>query len=170
MDKDAIIAQFNEYFLNVVFKKYALFEGRARRKEFWMFTLFEFIIGVVFGILAMIPLIGGLFAVVSWIFYLAVFIPSLALGIRRLHDTDRKGILFLLILIPIAGIIILIVFWVQEGAAGANKFGPNPKDGLEAGSTPAATATVEKTVFCGGCGAKNETGTKFCGECGKPLT
>jgi ribosomal protein L40E len=117
----------------------------------------------------MIPFLGFIFTVVGWLFYLAVLIPSIALGVRRLHDTNRGGLLFLLILIPLAGIIILIVFWVQEGTAGENKFGSDPKTGEGAGKKQANISSGEKSVFCGECGAKNEKGAKFCGSCGKAL-
>jgi len=98
-------------------KKYAVFTGRARRQEFWIFFLCSFVVGLVLG---WIPVIG-------WLISLAVFIPSLTVGVRRLHDTGRSGWTELLALIPLAGIIILIVFWAQEGAGGKNKYGPNPK-------------------------------------------
>ncbi|MDR2597875.1 MAG: DUF805 domain-containing protein [Treponema sp.] len=98
-------------------KKYTVLNGRARRQEFWIFFLACFVSGCVIG---WIPVIG-------WLFSLALFIPSLSVGARRLHDTNRSGWTLLLSLIPLAGIIILIVFWVQEGTAGENKYGPNPK-------------------------------------------
>jgi len=98
-------------------KKYAVFDGRARRQEFWIFFICSFVVGCVVG---WIPVIG-------WLISLAFFVPSIAVGARRLHDTDRSGWLQLLGLIPLAGLIILIVFWVQEGTPGENKYGSNPK-------------------------------------------
>jgi uncharacterized membrane protein YhaH (DUF805 family) len=98
-------------------KKFAVFNGRARRQEFWFFVLASFVAGCVVG---WIPVIG-------WLFSLALLVPSITVGVRRLHDTGRSGWTELLGLIPLAGIIILIVFWVQEGTAGENKYGPNPK-------------------------------------------
>jgi len=98
-------------------KKYAVFSGRARRQEFWIFFLASFVVGCVVG---WIPVIG-------WLISLALFVPSLAVSARRLHDTDRSALLLLLGFIPLAGLIILIVFWVQEGTAGQNKYGPDPK-------------------------------------------
>ena len=106
-----------------VLKKYVDFSGRARRTEFWMFTLFNIIISVVLGILDMFlgfGLLGGIYA-------LAVFLPSLAVGVRRLHDTDRSGWWLLIGLIPIIGFIVLIVFFVQDSQAGDNEYGANPK-------------------------------------------
>ena len=120
-----------EWYIGVL-KKYAVFDGRARRTEFWMFFLCNFIIAIIFGILALIPGIGGLFNVLSIIYSLGILVPSIAVGVRRLHDTGRSGLLYLLALIPLVGIIILIVFWAQEGAAGDNSFGPNPKGAITA--------------------------------------
>jgi uncharacterized membrane protein YhaH (DUF805 family) len=189
-----------------VIRKYAVFEGRARRKEFWMFALYNFIIGAVLGILDTIPIIGWAFRIASGLFSLAIFIPSIALGTRRLHDTNRTGWLQLLlllsiipsigaivlifywtpwllifrILIAMGGLAILIVFWVQAGNSGENKYGSDPKAGgsgtrKSAASSTAKSSTSKKddekgsTVFCGECGAKNAKGTKFCGSCGKKL-
>ena len=105
-------------------KKFAEFSGRARRQEFWMFALFNFLvsvaIGIVDGILGTNGALGGLYS-------LAVLIPSLAVGVRRLHDTDRCGWWLLLPLIPIVGGIILLVFFCSDSKPGANRFGPNPK-------------------------------------------
>jgi uncharacterized membrane protein YhaH (DUF805 family) len=115
-----------EWYIGVL-KKYAVFTGRARRKEFWMFVLFNFIIGIAFGILQFIPVIGKIFMVLSYVYSLAVLVPSIAVGVRRLHDTNRTGILLLLGLIPLVGVIILIVFTAQEGTPGDNQYAPNPK-------------------------------------------
>ena len=103
-----------------VLKKYAVFEGRASREEFWMYTLVNFIVSVVLHLVS--GVLGGLYS-------LAVLVPSLAVGARRLHDTGRSGWLLLIGLIPLIGIIVLIVFWVQDSQAGANDHGPNPKTG-----------------------------------------
>lgn len=105
-----------------VLKQYAVFQGRARRKEYWMFFLFNFIasfvLGFVDGMLG-IMLLGPLYA-------LAVLIPSIAVTIRRLHDTDRSGWWILIGLIPVVGIALLI-FLCLEGTQGDNRFGANPK-------------------------------------------
>jgi len=107
-----------------VLKKYTQFDGRARRTEFWMFCLFNFIISIVLGIVGRVI---GLPTLLSAIYGLAVFLPGLAVSVRRLHDTDRSGWWVLLALIPLVGAIVLIVFAVQEGQAGQNQYGPNPK-------------------------------------------
>ena len=115
-----------EWYLAVL-KKFSVFTGRSRRKEYWMFFLFNFLIGIGFSILSLIPGIGFLFRILSVIYMLAVLLPGIAVGIRRLHDTNRTGWLLLLGLIPLVGFIILIVFTVEEGTPGDNQYGPNPK-------------------------------------------
>ena len=101
-----------------VLKKYAVFSGRARRTEYWMFFLFNVIISLVLGFLA---------AILSNLYALAVLIPGLAVSVRRLHDTNRSGWWLLISLVPIVGIIVLIVFLVSDGQANDNQYGPNPK-------------------------------------------
>jgi uncharacterized membrane protein YhaH (DUF805 family) len=111
-----------------VIKKYVEFSGRARRKEFWMFLLISVAIWLV--LLIIDNLIGtgsrngGL---LSGLYSLAVLLPGLGLVWRRLHDTNRSGWWILIGLIPIAGPIILLVFYATEGEAGDNQYGPDPK-------------------------------------------
>ena len=100
-----------------VLKKYAVFEGRAGREEFWMFSLINLLISI--GLHFISGVLGG-------IYNLAVLLPSLGVGARRLHDTGRSGWWLLLLLVPVIGIIVLIVFWVQESRAGSNEHGPSP--------------------------------------------
>ena len=107
-----------------VLKKYAEFNGRARRTEFWMFVLFNFIIAVVLNLIARMI---GFLSFLSILYGLAVLCPSIAVGARRLHDTNRSGWLQLIGLIPVVGAIVLIVFCAQEGEAKDNQYGPNPK-------------------------------------------
>ena len=121
------ITLFQEYFLDIVLKKFALFSGRARRREFWTFTLIGLIIGIALAILSAIPILGFIFSLVSWVFLLAVFIPSLALSIRRLHDTNRSGFKLLFGLIPIVGLVLLIIWAAKEGMPEENQYGPDPK-------------------------------------------
>ena len=105
-------------------KKFAEFSGRARRQEYWMFMLFNFLvsvaIGIVDGFLGTGGSLGGLYS-------LAVLVPSLAVAARRLHDTDRSGWWMLIALIPFVGWIILLVFLCSDSTPGANRFGANPK-------------------------------------------
>jgi uncharacterized membrane protein YhaH (DUF805 family) len=104
-------------------KQYADFNGRAHRTEFWMFVLIHFIILIVLAVVdSMIT--GG---ILYMLYALALFLPYLGVGVRRLHDTGRSGWWVLVAFIPVIGIIILIVFWVQDSQAGDNAYGPNPK-------------------------------------------
>ena len=107
-----------------VLKKYAVFSGRARRKEYWMFFLINLIIAFVLGF---IDGIIGSSGVLGILYALAVLIPGIAVSIRRLHDTNRSGWWLLIALVPLIGTIALIVFLVQDGQPGENQYGPNPK-------------------------------------------
>jgi uncharacterized membrane protein YhaH (DUF805 family) len=107
-----------------VLKKYAVFTGRARRKEFWMFYLFYFIIVVV---LCVIEMTLGIPYILSGLYSLAVLIPSIAVTVRRLHDTGRSGWWWWILLVPIIGPIVLLVFMVLDSQPGDNEYGPNPK-------------------------------------------
>ena len=108
-----------------VLKKYAVFGGRARRKEYWMFFLFNVIIAFVLGLVE--GLAGGP-GIVGNIYALAVLIPGIAVAMRRLHDTDRSGWWLFIGLIPIVGAIVLLVFLVQDSTPGENQYGANPKE------------------------------------------
>ena len=113
-------------------KKYAVFSGRARRKEYWFFVLFYIIIAIV---LVMIDSMAGTISattgmgLLSGIFALAMFIPGLAVGIRRLHDINKSGWWILIGLIPFIGPLILIIFALMAGTAGDNEYGADPKAG-----------------------------------------
>ena len=105
-------------------KKYAEFSGRARRKEYWMFVLFNMLASLV---LCIVDEILGTSGALDGLYSLAVMIPSLAVAARRLHDTDRSGWWLLINLIPIIGWIVCIVFLCGDSKPGENRFGPNPK-------------------------------------------
>jgi uncharacterized membrane protein YhaH (DUF805 family) len=107
-----------------VLKKYAVFDGRAQRTEYWMFFLFNIIITIV---LSLIDGLFGISGVLSGIYGLAVLIPGIAVSIRRLHDTNRSGWWLLIGLVPVIGTIVLIVFMVQDSQPDANQYGSNPK-------------------------------------------
>jgi uncharacterized membrane protein YhaH (DUF805 family) len=92
--------------IQVCFKKYADFEGRASRSEFWWFTLFIFLASAAISIVS---------SVLSGLFSLAVLLPSIAAATRRLHDTNRSGWWQLIWLVPFVGWIVLVVFLAQEG-------------------------------------------------------
>jgi uncharacterized membrane protein YhaH (DUF805 family) len=113
-------------------RKYADFNGRARRAEYWWFYLFVIIAFVVASIVDSLLGLGGSvgpYGLVSALLGLAMILPSLAAGVRRLHDTDRSGWWLLIALIPLIGAIVLLVFYVLEGTRGDNRFGPDPKSG-----------------------------------------
>ncbi|MFC7933062.1 DUF805 domain-containing protein [Streptomyces cinereoruber] len=107
-----------------VLKKYAVFSGRARRKEFWMFQLFNIIAAV---ILMTVDMLLGTYPLLYGIYALGIFLPSLGLSVRRLHDTGRSGWWLLIGLVPLVGGIVLFVFTVLEGEQQQNAYGPNPK-------------------------------------------
>jgi len=100
-------------------QKYVEFSGRSRRKEFWIFTLVNFAISVILAVLGL--------DFISTLFGLAVLLPGIGVSIRRLHDIGKTGWWLLIAFIPLVGLIVLIYFYVQEGDAGPNEYGPNPK-------------------------------------------
>lgn len=103
--------------IQLCFQKYADFNGRAKRPEFWWFELFLFLVNLVLGVVS--DMLPALFAI-------ATILPSLAVGARRLHDINKSGWFQLLWLIPILGWIVLIYFLVQEGETQANQYGEPP--------------------------------------------
>jgi len=105
--------------IKLCFAKYADFNGRAKRPEYWWFFLFLFLLGAVTGAIS-----EDLNAIVA----LATLIPSLAVGARRLHDTNRSGWWQLLWIIPVIGWIVVIIFLAQEGESTGNQFGYIPSD------------------------------------------
>ena len=135
-----------KWFLEALTKKYATFEGRARRREYWFFVLF-YVLAIV--ALTIVDGLAGTFSeeaeigLFSGLFVLATFVPSLAVMVRRLHDTDRSGWWVLINFIPLIGAIVLIVFTVLDSQPGANRFGPNPKGVLGAG-TPSPIVDQER--------------------------
>jgi uncharacterized membrane protein YhaH (DUF805 family) len=114
-----------ENFLSVIVQ-YTVVKGRASRREFWMFVLAVIIVGVIFAILAAIPILGMLAGIASFLFYIATIIPSITVGVRRLHDTNKTGWLMLLLLIPLVGWIIVLVWCAMKGNSGRNQYGPSP--------------------------------------------
>ncbi|MEO7236923.1 MAG: DUF805 domain-containing protein [Lapillicoccus sp.] len=107
------------------FAQYVGFSGRARRSEFWYFYLFTIILSVIASVLQRL-LSDSSSGFITGIAALAIILPSLAVGVRRLHDTSRSGWWLLIGLIPIIGTIVLIVFYVQD-SHGDNQYGPSPK-------------------------------------------
>ena len=112
--------------------QYADFSGRARRKEYWMFFLFNIIFALVLGFID--GLLGTFSAETGWgllggIYTLALLIPGIAVCVRRLHDVGKSGLYYLLIFIPLIGAIILLVWFCTEGEHGSNGWGEDPKIG-----------------------------------------
>jgi uncharacterized membrane protein YhaH (DUF805 family) len=118
------------YYLDVL-KKYCIFSGRARRSEFWFFILFNFIIAVLLqGAVWVYSDNMGLmmlFTIVSYMYSLAVLLPSLGVTVRRLHDVGKGGGWIFLVLVPIVGWIWLLILYVTDSESGNNRFGSNPK-------------------------------------------
>ena len=111
----------NYYFK--VLQNYATFSGRARRKEYWMFVLFNVIVSFVFGFVCGfigIPELANLYTLLANLYTLAVLLPSIAVGVRRMHDVGKSG---WFLLIPIYNFILA----VTEGEKGENKYGADPK-------------------------------------------
>lgn len=105
------------------FRKYVVFDGRATRSEFWWWVLFTIV-----AQLAAIAIDTTLFdaPTLQWLFGLAVLLPGIAVSVRRLHDLDKSGVWYLLVLVPIIGPLVLIFFFVQRGTEGANQYGADP--------------------------------------------
>ena len=115
-------------------RRYADFSGRSRRKEYWMFLLGVVIVFVVLsmveGLLGLGGLVGGVYGPLTLLLALAIFIPALAVQVRRFHDQGRTGWLVLLNLIPFIGGLIVLVFMVLDGKRGPNQYGPDPKNAV----------------------------------------
>jgi len=115
-----------------VLRQYADFDGRARRTEYWMFTLVNFIISMVLYLPALYLTIDSqsenpAFFIVYGLYSLALFIPSLAVSVRRLHDVGKSAWFFLILFIPFIGAIWILVLYFMDSDAGSNEYGPNPK-------------------------------------------
>ncbi|NHM32312.1 DUF805 domain-containing protein [Neobacillus terrae] len=112
-----------DWYLRVL-KNYVGFQGRARRKEYWMFYLFNAIISL---ILYIVQSVADLSSLLTTLYSIAVFLPSLAVTVRRLHDTGRSGWWILIGLVPFAGAIVLLVFACLDSYPNENQYGQNPK-------------------------------------------
>ncbi len=182
------------YFM--VWKKFAEFEGRSRRQEYWMFQLFNilalFAMSAVGAIaIAISPKFGGVLFFPFVLYFLAAIIPAIAVSVRRLHDTGRSGWLLLLFIglgiIPLVGFIsaiVQIVFMCQDSIPGPNQYGPSPKypDQFPAafdGNTPYANmglygqpssapnaADAPAISFCKTCRTMLNPGSHYCSSCG----
>ena len=127
---------FNHYFLDTVKYNYANFNGRATRSDYWYFVLFYLLISIVLSlidlyainpVLGMTPEEAARGGILSVVFALAMLLPQIGLGIRRLHDIGKSGWWYLLILIPLIGTLVLLFFFVTDSQIGDNEYGANPK-------------------------------------------
>ena len=124
--------------IRTCFQKYAAFEGRALRSEYWWFALFLFVASIVTDLMdiALFGLMSSDFGPLNTLFSLGTLIPSLAAGARRLHDRGRSGWWQLLWIVPVIGWIVLLYWLVTEGDAGPNCFGPHPLEDQPARPDP----------------------------------
>ena len=132
-DEQRIDPHSDDVFRRVVktcFQKYVTFKGRARRSEYWWFWLLNLIVSIVTLVLDykldMINIEFGIGAL-SGLYTLIVFLPSLAVSVRRLHDTGHSGWYYLLTFIPILGALFLLYFFVSDSAPEENRYGKSPK-------------------------------------------
>lgn len=115
--------KFNHYFLDTVMNRYADFNGRATRSDYWYFVLFYVLLSIIFAVIdtfVLNPLLGmnvqeaAQGGILQMVFALALIIPAIAIGVRRLHDIGKSGWWMLISLVPIIGVLVLIFFFVQE--------------------------------------------------------
>ena len=127
------------YYINVL-RKYAVFDGRASRKEYWLFQLWNILIAAGLAILWMVWDVyvspAPWFIGVLLLYGLAIFIPNLAVLIRRLHDTGREGTWFLISFVPLVGPLVLFIFTLLDSQPGENRFGPSPTGMSAAANNP----------------------------------
>lgn len=160
------------YYLTVL-KKYAVFSGRAQRREFWYFTLFDCLAGFLIIYIAVGrftgnwagpfywyligPLMPPPFAVYFWIYTLAVMVPRIAVAVRRMHDVGKSGWYLFIVLIPIYGVIRLLILLASDSKHGENIRSKEKNDSKD---------DDHKSGYCTKCGKKKDAGSKFCTSCG----
>ncbi len=161
-----------------VFRNYINFRGRAQRSEFWWFLLFS---AISQAVLNLIPFVGEIYG-------LAILLPSLAVWARRLHDINRTAWWLLLMLLPVIGWIVLLIWAIMPGTSGPNRYGPNPlqpqqdmggyyQDPSNPYSPPtdvggyALGSSTEPggRIYCTQCGAEQQAEAQFCTTCGARL-
>ncbi len=112
-----------------VLKKYVVFSGRSGRPEFWWFFLINLIVSIVLVTIDFqlgLLIAGGAGGVLSTVYSLATLLPSLGVSVRRLHDTNRSGWWMLILLVPLIGLIVMLIFFIMAGTPDENRHGPNP--------------------------------------------
>jgi uncharacterized membrane protein YhaH (DUF805 family) len=174
-------------------RKYAVFSGRARRKEYWIFTFVNMIIWMILYAV-LIAFMGfsmdswsgswGIGSILIFLFYILTLIPTYAVMVRRLHDTGRSGWWFFINFVPLIGSLILLIILLSDSQAGNNQYGPNPKffGGAPGGYAPQYPPQYAQPpyppagypyppqsqagAFCPRCGAPRPPGATFCQNCG----
>jgi uncharacterized membrane protein YhaH (DUF805 family) len=156
-------------------RKYATFSGRATRPEFWVFTLVNMIPLV---LLSVVDAALGWYSeadnvgVLSGLFALAIVLPGLAVGVRRLHDGNRRGWWILAHSIPVVGALIALYQYIGAGTPGANRFGDDPRDEpvveMPDDGVPPFAVSKGRYVKCPWCSKTNPTGSAACQWCHKP--
>ena len=152
-------------YYTLAFKKYATFGGRASRSEYWYFYLFNIIISVALALLE--PLLGIYSesgdSILGNIYYFIVLIPSIAVGVRRMHDVNKSG---WFLIIPIYNILLLI----RKGDNSVNKYGENPLSRIVSGVGDIGKKDeIKSTKYCSKCGSLADTDSKFCIKCGNKI-
>jgi len=138
-------------------KKYAVFNGRASRAEYWYFVLFNFIISF-----ALILIEGSQEGTLYGIYSLFIILPGLAVGVRRMHDINKSG---WFLVIPLYNLLLL----TQKGDENVNKYGTVlQKDTIEAGNINESNRT-KPIKYCASCGTTLESDSKFCIKCGSKI-
>ena len=174
--KDAIVSAY--------FKNYAKFEGRARRKEYWWFFLFRWIVNILIGVVTLIVFAAnGPDAVLKiglgllLLFNIATIIPDFAVTCRRLHDVGKSGTYMFFWALPVIGEILVWVWSLQDGQPWTNQYGEDPKGRnkapfgwLQPSPTPPSREEeliVHERKKCSGCGTYLDADVKFCPVCGQ---
>lgn len=156
------------YFVNAITQHYVDFGGRARRREYWMYTLLATL--AAFAAMILDNILGTAFPPLTygWIyllFVLGTFLPALAVGFRRLHDVGKSGWFLLIVLIPLIGAIWLLVVLCRDGEPNDNRYGPNPKEDSSNSSEVGAGTTASRSAQQHG--YSGHPVTRACPECGE---
>jgi len=130
---------FNHYFVKILKERYAQFDGRATRSEYWYFILYYFILSFIMALLDTFfvnpfllhatPEEASKGGILGLLLAVGLLVPSIAVAVRRLHDIGKSGWWLLLGLVPVVGVLVLIYLYAQDSQKGENAYGRNPKEG-----------------------------------------